>query len=318
MLKEQLEKDLIISKSKKRVPFTKEQLEYELFTLGLTTGQIATKYGYNSCTIRKDLKAVGINLRHDTSYMTKELLEYEMLEMGLSIGQLAVKYNSCYDTITKYIKKFDINRSRSVSRNKSQKARLLTLKQVEFTPIQRSVIIGSILGDGCIRKLKKGTNAYLTCGQCKERKEYLEWKAQILDPFALKITEMTDGNFMFDTICYEKFNEFIALFKIGDRKIIPTTISNYLDLLTLAVWYQDDAHTTRYSSVISTNSFTKDECIILLDAIKTNFNINGSIKINDGIYPQLYFKGKDNKDLHNLIDPLFHSCFEYKKLENCS
>ena len=128
---------------------------------------------------------------------------------------------------------------------------------------------------------------------------------------------MTDGNFMFDTICYEKFKEFSDLFKVGDIKIIPVNIIDYLDPLTVAVWYQDDGHTTKWYSDLCTQGFTKEDNEILIQALKNKYDIIPTIRWSKGKYvlqPYLHFSFEEHRKLHKLVDPLFHSCFEYKKI----
>ena len=50
-----------------------------------------------------------------------------------------------------------------------------------------------------------------------------------------------------------------------------------------------------------------------------NFNIKGEIRYqtnsdNGNIYPLLNFYRENHILLHEIVDPLLHSCFEYKKL----
>jgi len=258
--------------------------------------------------------------------VTKEQLERDLFVLGLSRNQIAEKYGYNPFTVWRYIHKYGIQRDPVVARISSHKTRLLTLQKVQFTARQRSIIVGSILGDGCIRKdrHKISENAHLLCGQCARRKEYLEWKARELEPFSRPLHKDESWNtYGFRTVSYVAFNEFYDLFWENGRKTVPENIAGYLDELALAVWYMDDGHKGPSSSSISVCSFTRSECEILVAALYEVFQLGADVReqVKTGssrTWCNLYFLRRSHEGLHKIVDPLLHPCFEYKKLgERC-
>ena len=258
--------------------------------------------------------------------ITKEQLEYDLFIEGLSASQISKKYGTTSSIIRTRIRNYGIPIDPRLHVN-SQQVRLLFLQNAQFTDKQRSVIVGSILGDGHISKYfhTDTRNAYLQCSQCGERKDYLLWKAEILKPFVRDFYRMSyKETYLLDTVVYPLFNEFYNLFWIngrGGRKIIPTDIVNLngFNDLALAVWFMDDGHRDRSMDMLCVNCFTVPECEILMDALYKKFNAQTVLtfmydKQYDRKYPHIEFRRGNRKILHDIVDPLMHPCFEYKKI----
>jgi len=254
--------------------------------------------------------------------LTKEQLEHDFFVLGLTQRQVAEKYNCGVGAVSKYQKKYSIL---SEFKWKSPKVRQLLLQKVELSTIQKSIVVGSLLGDGHVHKSGhvQSRNANFTCSQCADRKAYLEWKYENMLPFSRPIYEMKkEKAYMFDTVCYEAFNIYHDLFFKDTIKIIPGNIVSLLDDLALAIWYQDDGSIGRYSvnnSSFATCSFTIDECNFLLSVLEEKFGMkDGRLVYSEykptPYYPLLCFTGKGHFRLHEIVDPLLHTCFEYKKL----
>lgn len=195
----------------------------------------------------------------------------------------------------------------------------------ELSTLQRSVVVGSLLGDGHVHKSQhiQTRNANFTCCQSAPRKEYVFWKHSIMLPFSRPMYEMKkEKAFMFDTICCKAFNEFYDLFIKEKRKIVPPDIVNYLDELALAIWYQDDGSIGRYTvnnSSFATCNCTLQECQILMDALSDRYGITKGRIVYclykpQPKYPILCYTGEGHFRLHEIVDSLLHPCFEYKKL----
>jgi len=188
-------------------------------------------------------------------------------------------------------------------------------------------MVGSILGDG---SLLVGTrNSQLRIAQSIKHKSYVEWLREELQPFVsrpvhlgtieLKTTGKDYGYAQFSPVYYSEFTRFRDLFYPDDKKIVPVDIDDYLDELALAVWFMDDGYTGRFNSTLCTQGFTESECCFLLDVLQSRFGIVGRVnmmKQNGNRYPTLLFQTKTggHKRLHEIVDPLLHKDFEYKKL----
>jgi len=75
--------------------------------------------------------------------LTKEVLQQDLFELCLKKPQIAEKHNCSVDTIRRYIEKFDlVPTCRAIP--------------IELTQRQRSILIGSVLGDGYIGRKGEG------------------------------------------------------------------------------------------------------------------------------------------------------------------
>ena len=128
-----------------------------------------------------------------------------------------------------------------------------------LTQLQRSIIIGSILGDGYVRIMPKRRNAFLEINHSYKAKEYVEWKYEQLKSIAGSEPKMRKGKgdrvaFRFYTRQHPEITELFQAFYQAGKKMIPETFT--LDPLALAVWYMDDGSKCRDSDVyLNTQQF---------------------------------------------------------------
>lgn len=63
---------------------------------------------------------------------------------------------------------------------------------------------------------------------------------------------------------------------------------------------------------ISTNSYTKVEVELLINTLKSNFNINSSYHIFGKDQYTIYIKSDSMKNFKSLVTPYFHNSMLYK------
>ena len=86
-----------------------------------------------------------------------------------------------------------------------------------LTQIQKSLIIGSLLGDGYARIIKGRKNAFLEINHSFHMKEYVDWKYEILKNIVISPPKMRKGNgnriaYRFFTRQHPKITELFNLF----------------------------------------------------------------------------------------------------------
>lgn len=189
----------------------------------------------------------------------------------------------------------------------------------KLTRKQRSVVVGTALGDG--RLVRPGINAQLLQGHGQRQKEYLDWKIYELQPFfAAQPRLERDGVFRVSSICHPVFNEFFELFYTNGVKVVPEDMRQLLDPLAIAVWYMDDGGTKTYStrsSSFSSCSFTWKENEYLVAALAA-FGLYAEVRplrSRGNVYPTLVLFRESHFKLHEMIDPLIHDCLAYKRLD---
>lgn len=181
-----------------------------------------------------------------------------------------------------------------------------------FTPRQSSIVIGSLLGDGCIQRDKY---SYFSKNQSAGRREYLEWLYAEMQPFSSRLSDSTVwangkeyGRSSFATRSSHLFNDLRQKWYPTGKKIVPRDI--VLDPLSIAVWYCDDGSNdvAARSCKLATYCFSRDDCEFLIGQLQT-WNIVSYIDSRNTIK----IRSKSYNDFLELVRPhVKWSCFSYK------
>lgn len=153
-----------------------------------------------------------------------------------------------------------------------------------LTDEQKSVIIGTVLGDGRMELRKK--NPRLRIDHAAAQKEYVFWKYDIFkniatrEPHILYETDKRSGvvgmRWYFSTKALSELHEYYALFYQGKKKIIRKALINHLvHPRSLAIWLMDDGYKRNDCDAIrlSTDCFLYEEQKILQQCLGKNFGI---------------------------------------------
>lgn len=187
---------------------------------------------------------------------------------------------------------------------------------LNFNKNQEQVLLGSLLGDGCIYK------NYKSFSYCEihslSQKDYLLWKNRFLK-FNFKRGKSYDKRFKkvyFQTVIKKGsiyFKEFYYLFYPNGKKNITKDILNKLEPLGLAVWFMDDGYYNYNGDNISlyTQGFGLEGNKIIQDWFKNKWNINSKIDSSRGYYYTRLTK-KEGFKFTNLIKPYIIPSMEYK------
>lgn len=193
---------------------------------------------------------------------------------------------------------------RGLSTKTSTQSLYHEIRGVDFSDLQKQLIVGSILGDGGLRIPKRGKNACFYERHCAKQKQYLEWKRDLLLPFVQKDLAMESGgchtisgvpcitqdSYKMITIAHPYLTELWKKFYIGNgNKVLPMDIEQYINPLVIAVWICDDGclsfRSRSYRLDFHTENFSYDEVKRLADILSMYFNGN----IN--IYSRKYLTG---------------------------
>ena len=100
-------------------------------------------------------------------------------------------------------------------------------------------------------------------------------------------------------------------------KIIPTNIAEMFSIVSLAYWIKDEGYFDSYGRtktvLLCTESFTKDECIILQSLLE-KLDIKSTLKVRDKIHNRYRIRiSKTSMDrVISLVKPYIHKDFLYK------
>ena len=196
------------------------------------------------------------------------------------------------------------------------------LKQYKLTlnlsQVQRDVLIGTVLGDGCLKISRSGKAAQLQICHSFSSKEYVFWKQQIFKDwvFAEPRYHQINNSLIFRTVSHSLIFEYMKAFYIEKVKVIPKNISDILKSnLSLAVWFMDDGNGYLRNNAfrISTYAFGLKGNLLLKSCLSKNFGINVSLYQDSKGY-QVYIPTSDGSAFRfkNLIAQYIIPKMKYK------
>ena len=189
---------------------------------------------------------------------------------------------------------------------------------------QREILIGLTLGDGYLTPFC-GNSRKSSLEMKADQKEfgYLKWLRNELNSLGVSALKKRKDNhqYRFVTRRHESIGKLRKLFYRNGKKTVPNNISKYLKSpLTLAIWYQDDGtldlrRLYHNNALIATHCFSFNNCELLAQALKTNFNLDVRVcrcLMRGKLYYRLYITSKSMACFVALIKPYIHPCFAYK------
>ena len=209
------------------------------------------------------------------------------------------------------------------------------LKRTDFSEFQKSILIGSILGDGHLEKRSHMKNASFREEHSVKQTFWLKWKHDNLKPFTTSNTWVRDrgntammpdgygGKKMYNienviamTTGVHPFLTYLhSKFYVNGKKIIPfSLLENSFDLTVLATLIGDDGSNYGKSGiVICTDNFEYNEVVYLRDKIQKMFNGEVVIRKSRLNKYRLYLT-MFNKDSHFIskIRNILPKCMHYK------
>ena len=142
-----------------------------------------------------------------------------------------------------------------------------------LTQQQKSVIIGSILGDGYVRIVSNRKDAFLEINHSIKAKEYVDWKYSVLknicvSPPKERVSGKNDRKaYRFFTKQHPEITDLMKNFYKNKSKTIPNNLE--LNPIILAVWFMDDGSKSRKHDVyLNTQQFSMKEQKILLHSLR--------------------------------------------------
>lgn len=161
----------------------------------------------------------------------KIIQEYQL---GKSMNQLSKETGVPLGTINWILMKNEIPK-RSISQ--AVNSGLTHKDKVKLSYENQQILIGNLLGDGCV--LKKKLRAFYS--HTDKYIEYLEWLAGEFEKDGLTFSptyQNTRGDWALQSHTYSVFNEYREKFYIGRKRIVPH--DTILTPIALRQWYISD------------------------------------------------------------------------------
>lgn len=254
--------------------------------------------------------------------LKKEELE-KLLEEYKSVGYVASYLSIPYSTVYAWYKKYNIQLLPSCMTIYEE------LRSVKLSDTQKSVVLGSILGDGSLLKNRRAKNARLQIGHCTKQLGYLKWKKELLNPFVKRITlaeksgpkvvvgknSWSSGYYFINTIAHPDITEYHNKYYIKGKKRVIEEVISELDLLSLAIWLGDDGSFSDHGKYalrgsIATCSFYENEIWTLIESLGKFFK--GSMNIDKSQNTIILGQTKPLNDLLDMVTNILPKCIHYK------
>ena len=183
-----------------------------------------------------------------------------------------------------------------------------------LTKLERSIIVGSILGDGHVRIIPGRSDAFLEINHSLKAKDYVNWKFKHLKRICIsspKERNTNDGRiaYRFFTRQHKDITALYRLFYRNRRKVIPRNI--HLDPLSIAVWYMDDGSKSRSSDIyLNSQQFAQNDQRMLLFYLREH-GIRARLN-RDKKYYRIRILKDSIADFMKFIEPHVAPSMQYK------
>ena len=188
-----------------------------------------------------------------------------------------------------------------------------------------SIIFGSLLGDAHGEKKLLGVGTRFSFYQEAVHVEYMLFLHKLFSELGycnpkLPIITTRLGSkgkirkiVRFTTWTYTSFNWIHDLWYNNKIKHVPECIGQYLTPLALAIWIMDDGAKVGQGLKFCTNSFSYNDCLLLIKALNSNFNIKASIQSAGQKDQYIIYVWKESMiDLINIVSPYIVPEMRYK------
>jgi hypothetical protein len=183
-----------------------------------------------------------------------------------------------------------------------------------LTSTQHAVLIGSLLGDGTLRRQRGKLNALLEVNHAYAFKEYVDFKHDVFKEYVLTPPKRRKGNgkrvaYRFTTRSLPVFTRYFDRFYPDGHKLVPRDLK--LSPLALAVWYMDDGSKSRSACYLNTQQLKREDQEALQGILRDQFSIESNLN-RDKQYTRIRVTTEGTTKLFELVRPHVIDCFRYK------
>lgn len=196
-------------------------------------------------------------------------------------------------------------------------------KTLRLTDAQRSIIVGTLLGDGHLETQNGRKTFRLKIEHTASQRSYVDWLYEQLQGWVLSapaskpkcINGITTTHFWFQTLSVIQFRFYgLQFYDEQGHKRVPKMIRRLLTPLALAVWCMDDGSAkSKYhrALILNTHCFSRREITVLQTALLQRYGIESSIRTQkDGL--QILISGEHARGFYEVIAPYMLPDFRYK------
>lgn len=185
---------------------------------------------------------------------------------------------------------------------------------LELSEYQKEVLVGLLLGDGCLETYKNSTGARLKVCQCLKQSIFVWWLYNNFLSLVATPPKIYREELRFNTLTHNCFKYFYDMFYPEGKKIIPDNIKNFLTPTAFAVWFMSDGSIKSKECrgrILNTQCFNRIDIEKLTRVLRDKFNLQVSIRTQkDGL--QIYISAKSAEVLNIILKNKILPSFYYK------
>ena len=196
-------------------------------------------------------------------------------------------------------------------------------QSLQVSSLQREVIVGLLLGDGCLETQNSGRTYRLKIEQSVRQEAYVQhlystFREWVLTPPAVRSKRASNGsvtmNLAFQTVSHSAFRFYAQQFYADGRKRVPELIHHWLTARGLSYWFMDDGSLKSSQSkgvILNTHCFERQDVERLACSLWDLFGLQVTPRRQpDGV--QLYVSGDSFESFSTIVDPFVIQEMRYK------
>jgi len=199
------------------------------------------------------------------------------------------------------------------------------LSKVPLSDLCKSIIYGTILGDGKLKLYKGYANARLSIKHSIVQKEYFDWLVnslkEINNPKSVVICKPTGFNkntkLLYQSKSLECLTDIYNMTYLNNKLVIKRSWLNHMNEISLMVWWLDDGSIicNGKKGVFCTDGFSREYIDILKQYLESSWDIKTTIGLKRGPlknYYRLYLNSTELNKFLKIITPYKIPAMEYK------
>jgi hypothetical protein len=183
-------------------------------------------------------------------------------------------------------------------------------KTLKLSEIQKSILVGLLLGDGHLETQNKGRTYRLKVEHAAGQADYTEW---IFEQFkewipggVYRKSKYGREYVGISSVSHGALRFYAQQFYVNGKKRIPPLIAKLTKEVSLAVWFMDDGswksgkHRT---FIIHALGYSRSELEMMQKVLLEKFDITTSVHRQKKKYWRLYILSKSANDFRKIIEP---------------
>ncbi len=195
-------------------------------------------------------------------------------------------------------------------------------QKLKLTDLQREILVGLLLGDGCLETQNRGRTYRLKIEHSIAQAPYVQHLYESFREWVLQEPQLKTQHIMgkayqklwFTTVSHAAFRFYAQQFYRNGTKVVPKLIGRLLTPRGLAYWFMDDGSIKSYQSkgvIFNTQGFDQSDVARLVKVLREKFGLEAKPRRQrEG--QQIYLSGYFYERFRALVEPYLILEMRYK------